>query len=133
AAHQNRSRSGMAEALTKTRNNLRRWRRRHIELQVARHCDLRFGRTNFDEPLPVFAGLGQENIDVPERLSEKSRKPEAEPFVPGKRAVGNAAIDYRDASAAARGKPEKIRPEFSFGDDHEFRTQSIEVRPDRES
>src|SRR5208282_1468383 len=35
ATHQNRPRSGVTEALTKTRYDGRRWRRRHIEFQVA--------------------------------------------------------------------------------------------------
>ena len=60
ATHQNRAGSGAAEALAKTRNDRRRWRRRHIEFQVAGDRNLRFGRANFDEPPPVFFGLGQE-------------------------------------------------------------------------
>src|SRR5208282_1033781 len=39
---------------------------------------------------------------------------------------------HGDASPAALGKPKKIRPEFRFGNNHEFWTQSSEVWPDRE-
>src|SRR5208282_5173586 len=74
AAHQNRPRSGVAESLMKTRNDCRRWRRRHIEFQVASTRNFRFARSNFYQPPPVFFGLGQKNIHVSERLLQQSRK-----------------------------------------------------------
>ena len=99
ATHQNRPRSGVTEALTKTRNNLRRWRRSNIEFQVAGDRNFRFRRANFYETLPVFLCLSQKNIDVRERLLQQLRQPEPEPLVAGKRAVRNAAVDNRDASS----------------------------------
>src|SRR5260370_21553865 len=76
--------------------------------------------------------MRKKDIDICERLPQQSRQREAERLVAGKRAVRNAAVDHGDASPAVLGKPEKIRPKFSFGDDHKFRTQSVEVRLDSE-
>ena len=103
AANQNWAGCGVSEVLAETGNDRWRGRRGHVEFEVAGDGDLRFWRTNLNQPAAVFVGLRQKKIDVGESLLQQSRQPEAETLVAGQGAVGNTAVDDSDAGSALFG------------------------------
>ena len=61
-------------------------------------------RADCNQPSPIFISLRQKQIDICQHF----RKPEPQPLVAGKGAVGDTAVDYRDARPAGLGQPQKF-------------------------
>src|SRR6185503_2229867 len=107
----------------------RRRRRSDIEFQVSTHANSIAVCADFDEAALIFLCLREKEVNV----FQNARKPTAHAKISGKRAIGNARVDDSDVGSLSFRSMEKVRPEFSFRQDDELRTQRAQVGLDGET
>jgi len=117
SAHQHQACFRLCESQLELPDNRRFRRKDRVELEVTSDYHAIFGSADFHQSAGVRRTLRYEDGDITQHGTKNSLPSP----VAGKGSVRDSRVHHRYLDAGFLGKPQEVRPELGFSDDHEFR------------